>query len=262
MKRQIVFVALFISIIALISVGSYNTNRPSEETHKPLVVVIRIDDIQDYAFKEAQLYLLEHSRLNNMPLSLAIIPTSFGEDHELVEAVKQAIISGSEVTAHGWEHENLSQCTFDEQKMRLLKAKQFLQETLNAEINVLVPPVFSYNTDTINAMEENDYTIISGLTEFHERCWVSENIQSIPGTIELCDFSNNAWHMKSERKIMLELNASIEQYGYAIIVTHPQEFMSDNKLDPEAVMIYEQILQDISEDFSFNTIEGLGKILN
>ena len=262
MNKQKIFALIFVTVMILIAIGLYSTNTPSEKTANPALVVIRIDDIQDYAFKDAQLYLLEHSRHNNLALSLAVIPAYFGEDHELVEAVKQTIISGSEVVAHGWEHENLSQYTFNEQKLRLLKAKQFLEESLDAKTNVLVPPMFSYNNDTIKAMEETDYTIISGLSEFHEKGWISERIQSIPATIELSNFSNNTWHMKSSSTIISELQASIDEHGYAIIVTHPQEFINDNKLNLEAAVKYEQILQEIADDFSFNTIEGLSKILN
>ena len=111
-------------------------------------------------------------------------------------------------------------------------------------------------------MEETEYTIISGLTEFHEKGCVSEKIQSIPATIELSDYSNNAWQMKSKSIIISELQASVKEHGYAIIVTHPQEFINANKLNPEAVMKYEQIVQEIAEDYSFNTIECLSNVLN
>lgn len=260
-KREISVIFLF-SVIILILVGLHSANTPSNEEVNPRIVVIRIDDVQDYAFKDAQLYLLNYSKLNKLPLSLAIIPSYFGKDQDVVDAVKQAIISGSEVTVHGWEHENLSQYTLNEQKIRLLEAKDLLEKTLNIKSNVLVPPMFSYNDDTIKAMEETGYTLISGSSEFHERGWVSEKIQSIPATIELSDYSNNTWQIKSKNKIILELNASIEEHGYAIIVTHPQEFINDNKVNIEVAMKFEQILQDISEDFSFNTIEGLCNTLN
>ncbi len=252
---------LLIPLTIVVAVGLYGTSEPSGES-KPALVVIRVDDIQDYAFRDAQMYLMEQARINSMPLSLAVIPTYFGEDNELVEAVKQTIASGSEVTAHGWKHENLSQYSFNEQKIRLIEARQFIEETLNSEITVLVPPMFSYNNDTVAAMEATDFTIVSGLTEYHEKGWVSEQVQSIPATIELCDLSYDVWTMKSREVVLSEMETSINEYGYAIIVTHPQEFITDNKLNPEIASKYEQILQAIAQNYSFNTIEGLGKVLD
>ena len=262
LNRKKLFSFITALLIIAILTGAYTLSKTIENANNPALVVIRIDDIQDYAFRDAQLYLMKQARQSGMPLSLAVIPTFFGEDHELVEAVKQTIVSGSEVTAHGWEHENLSQYSLSEQETMLLEAKQFLQETLNSEINVLVPPMFSYNNDTVAAMEATDFTIVSGLTEYHEKGWASEQVQSIPATIELCNLSDNVWTMKSKEAVMSELQASIDDYGYAIIVTHPQEFIADSKLNPDVVSRYEQILQAIAQNYSFNTIEGLSKALD
>lgn len=262
MKWQKIFVILLIALAILVAVGLYGTAEPREELLNPALVVIRVDDLQDYAFRDAQFYLMEQAKQSNMPLSLAVIPTYFGEDHELVEAVKQTVAAGSEVTAHGWEHENLTQYSLGEQETRLLDAKQFLETTLNYEVTVLVPPMFSYNDDTVAAMEATDFTIVSGLTEYHEKGWASGQVQSLPATIELCNLSNNVWTMKSKEVVLSELQTSINEYGYAIIVTHPQEFITDSKLNPETTSNYEQILEAIAQNYSFNTIEGLSKAVN
>jgi peptidoglycan/xylan/chitin deacetylase (PgdA/CDA1 family) len=243
--------------IILAAAGLHFVYEPTESVGNPALVVIRLDDVQDYAFKEAQLYLLNYSTQNKIPLSLAIIPGYFGQDNELIEAIKQNINSGSEITVHGWEHENMSQYTFSEQKIRLINSKQLLKDTLNVETDILVPPMFSYNDDTIRAMEETGYATISGISEFHKKEWISQKIQSIPATIELSDYSNNTWQMKDISAIIPEIESSIEEYGYAIIVTHPQEFMNGNELNLDATVNYEQLLQEIAKDSSFNTIEGL-----
>jgi hypothetical protein len=117
--------------------------------------------------------------------------------------------------------------------------------------------MFSYNSNTIKAMEETNYTLISGISEFHQKGWISEKIQSIPATIELCDFSNNSWKMKSKETISSELKLSIEKFGYAIIVTHPQEFLTNNDLDLEIANHFEKILHEISKNYGFNTINNL-----
>jgi peptidoglycan/xylan/chitin deacetylase (PgdA/CDA1 family) len=157
--------------------------------------------------------------------------------------------------AHGWEHENLSQLTFDEQKVRLLDAKEHLDKLFNTETEILVPPMFGYNNYTIQAMKETGYRIVSGLSEFHNKGWASGEIMSLPATIELSDYSNESWHMKTRSIILNEVENSIETHGYAMIVTHPQEFMKNGDLDPETTTKFGQILQKLSEKFSFTTID-------
>lgn len=257
MNRKKPFSYLLALLIIFTLAGVYILSTSTENVNNPALVVFRIDDIQDYAFRDAQLYLIEHARLSNIPLSLAVIPKFFGEDNELVEAVKQTVVSGSEVTAHGWKHENFSQYPIDEQKIRLLEAKQFLEGTLNSQITVLVPPMFSYNNDTLQAMEETGYTIVSGLAEFHNKGWVSEKVMSLPATIELSDYCDETWHMKTRSVILNEVENSIEMYGYAIIVTHPQEFMKSGNLDYGIAAKFELILQDLSNIFSFTTIKDI-----
>jgi len=78
----------------------------------------------------------------------------------------------------------------------------------------------------------------------------------------LCNLSNNVWTMKSKEVVLFELQTSINEYGYAIIVTHPQEFITDSKLNPETASNYEQILEAIAQNYSFNTIEGLSKAVD
>ena len=107
MKGQIIVAAVLVAVIVFVAFGLHTEPAPLQDNNNPPLVVIRVDDIQDYAFREAQFYLLEHGRHSNIPLSLAVIPTYFGEDNRLVEAVKQTIHTGSELTAHGWEHETL-----------------------------------------------------------------------------------------------------------------------------------------------------------
>lgn len=261
MRRQLYLVV--VSVLVAISIALVLVNGVSvpKNTVNPPVIVVRIDDIQDFAFKDGQLFLMEYCRTNKIPVTLAVIPKAFGKDAELVQTTIKTIESGAEVVVHGWEHEDLTQFAFDEQKMRLLEAKQHLEKILNIETTVLVPPMFSYNNSTIGAMEETGYTVVSGLAEFHELGWVSENILSIPATIELSDYSNEKWQVKSLSVILDEVEASVETHGYAMIVTHPQEFMKDNGLNEEFADEYEEILQEILETFSFNTIEGLSDYL-
>lgn len=114
-KIKALTLAILFTTATLISILALAILRcPTKSTELPLLVV-RVDDIQDFAFKEAQLFLLNYSVKNKLPLSLAVLAGSFGSDTEIVEAVKSAVGFGSEVTVHGWQHENLAELSLIEQ---------------------------------------------------------------------------------------------------------------------------------------------------
>jgi len=244
-----------IMIAAVVMVTLYTELYPIKPS-KPALVTVRVDDVQDFAFRDAQLFLLRYSLENDVPLSLAIIAKDFGSDLEIVKAVKAAVHSGSEVTVHGWKHENLASFTLTAQEEKLREAKRVLGEVLGVNATVLTPPMFGYDDDTLKAMCLTGYKIVSGLAELDQRGPVSEGILSIPATVELSDFANGTWSMKSVEAVINELDASIHLYGYAVILTHPQEFMKDGKLFQDAVATYSNLVQNISYAYSFTGLEA------
>jgi peptidoglycan/xylan/chitin deacetylase (PgdA/CDA1 family) len=253
-KGAIFIVTLFVFLstipIVIIRTSIENKNLPT--------LVIRIDDIQDFAFREAQLFLLNNSINNHVPLSLAIITGMFGGDSEIVQLVKLAVNSGSEVAVHGWEHEDLAKLSFKEQLTLLFQAKNRIKETLDVNTRILVPPMFSFNEATLDAMHEEGYDIISTSKDLHEPGLIS-GARSLPATVELSDYSNGLWMVKSYDSVKTEILMSVQRYGFAVIVTHPQEFMTDGKLNQATVAFYITLLGNLNGTYSLKTLEGLSQ---
>jgi peptidoglycan/xylan/chitin deacetylase (PgdA/CDA1 family) len=256
-RRFVISAVCLVIMISLLPAGVFN--HTAGNMAKP-PVIIRLDDIQDYAFKDAQLFLLDRSINDGLLLSLAVIAGEFGEDREIVEKTKLAVTAGSEVTSHGWNHENFTDFSLEEQSGLLLKSKQIIEEIFNVETTVFVPPMFKFNPDTLTAMSANGYTSISTYTQNAEPGLLS-NIISLPGTVQLSDYENAAWHVKSTELLKEEISASVEKYGFAVIVTHPQEFLTDGKLDPLKTVIYEELLKEIQAKYSLTTFTRLGGCL-
>ena len=244
--------SILLIIIAIITLKTPIGNR------EPPTLVIRVDDIQDFAFREAQLFLLNESIVNQIPLSLALIAGMFGEDRETVQAVKLAVSSGSEVAVHGWKHEDLAKLSFGEQVALLSRSRSQIEEILDYDVEVLVPPMFSFDENTLAAMSEEGYTIVSTLTDYAEPGLLSK-VLSLPATIELSDFSAGTWSMKSLDSVKAEISRSIKKYGFAVIVTHPQEFLNDGELNQVNTELYRALLTTLKEDYSFETLERLGE---
>ena len=244
--------SILLIIIAIVTLKTPIGNR------EPPTLVIRVDDVQDFAFREAQLFLLNESIINQVPLSLAVIVGMFGEDGGIVQTVKLAVSSGSEVAVHGWKHEDLAKLSFGEQVALLSRSRTQAKEMLDYDVEVLVPPMFSFDEDTLAAMNEEGYNIISTVADYVEPGLMS-NVISLPATIELSDFSNGIWNMKSLDSIKAEISRSVQKYGFAVIVTHPQEFINDGELNQVNTELYRALLTTLKEDYSFETLETLGE---
>jgi peptidoglycan/xylan/chitin deacetylase (PgdA/CDA1 family) len=250
-----IFIAGLLILLGLIPVAIIKT---SIENREPPSLVIRVDDIQDFAFREAQLFLLNESVINHVPLSLAVITGMFGEDREVVQTVKLAVSLGSDVAVHGWKHEDLAKLSFREQVALLFQSRSRIKEILDFDTRVLVPPMFSFSEDTMAAMHEEGYNIMSTFADLPEPGSISKVI-SLPATVELSDYSNGTWEMKSSDSVKAEVSRSIQKYGFAVIVTHPQEFLTDGELNQVNVELYRALLRTLKEDYSFKTLEALGE---
>ena len=228
------------------------------ETRELPPLVIRIDDIQDRAFRDATFFLLNENASYRALASLAVIPGRFGDDKEIVAAVKAALGSGSEVTSHGLLHEDLTTFSRAEQVNLLTQARARIKEILGRNTKILVPPSFNFNDNTISAMQATGYTIISSATGFTEPGLLS-TVVSVPGTVNLSVLSNNTtWEMKSNEAVMGEISGSVQKYGFAVVVTHPQEFLKNGILNEADTKSYSALLDSLKQSYTFTTLEKLG----
>jgi hypothetical protein len=241
------FLVLFSVLMVAFEVFSENSQR---------LIVLRVDDVQDFAFREAQLFLLNWSQENSLPLSLGVIAGMFGEDIEILDAVRSAVAHGTEVGVHGWKHENLAELQLWEQMHILFQAKCRMKELLNVDPELLVPPGFSFNEDTISAMREESYSIISTCVDYHQPASFSE-VRSLPATVEASVLTDGVWKMKSAESLLAEVEESFYSYGYTVIVTHPQEFMSNGTFVEATGASFVSLLDDLSETCLFTTFEKL-----
>ncbi|MGD0804531.1 MAG: DUF2334 domain-containing protein [Candidatus Bathyarchaeia archaeon] len=232
-----------------------------EKVGKQSVIVVRVDDIQDYAFRDAQFCILKVSADQHVPLSLSVIPGFFSLDQELIDAVKAAVQNGSEVTDHGWLHENLTTFSLEEQEQRLTLAKNALNNVLGVKTTILVPPDFEFNNDTLLAMKKTGYDTISSSTDFQNAGVGRDGIVNLPSTVNFSDLINDTWYNKPLGQLDSEVNQSVSMYGYAMVVIHPQELLSGDKLNQTAVKTFEDLLTDLSGKYSFTTIKDLSNTI-
>jgi peptidoglycan/xylan/chitin deacetylase (PgdA/CDA1 family) len=255
-KRKVTIIGGAV-ILILLALTAILTVRASTANREPAPVAIRVDDIQDFAFREAQLFLLKESQQENVPLTLAVIAGAFGRDQELVQATRKAISPGCGCAGvHGWQHEDLSQLALEQQTLLLSQAQNRIRQLLDYDTRILIPPLYNANEDTIRAMHADNYTIISTFAGLAEPKSIS-SVTNLPATVAMSTYTNGVWTMKSAEAIKLEMKQSVDQYGLAVIVTHPQEFLAGEKLNPEKTEIFRALLQTLKQDYTLRTLDTL-----
>ena len=228
---------------------------------RPELVVVRIDDIQDQKNHEAQLLLLQYNYANGIPTAMGVITSTFGQDTELVKVVSMAVRGGADVMVHGWEHEDMAKVPMEGQERMLEMARNRLREVINVNASILSPPEFSFNNDTLHAMRTTGFNLISSGINFSAPGRVSNGIINVPATVYFSMVANGTWQMKSVDAICGEVMMSIARYGYAVILTHPQEYIKNGKLDQDALLVYQLVLSRVQESYSFTSMRSLRDLI-
>ena len=220
----------------IISLGNNGTARSNCNC-----VVFRMDDIQDYWLKSGQLAAMNQFISRNQSLTLGIIMDSIGNDTEIVNKVKEGSDSGLfELAVHGWNHTDYTKLSEEEQRKSLDDSNRKMIELFGNTSEIFIPPLNSFNNDTINAMEQVGMKILdANSSSFDElelkghnesRALSSLSIQSkdffyMPSTIAFKDYYQDLPIKNSNQNIFNNVTQSIATNGYAVIIIHPQDFV-------------------------------------
>jgi peptidoglycan/xylan/chitin deacetylase (PgdA/CDA1 family) len=160
-----------------------------------------------------------------------------------MDKVREGVSRGLfELGIHGWNHTDYRNLTQKEQRDSLEMAIKKMKLLFGKESKIFIPPGGEFNNDTIEAMNQLGLRIISG------GMWVEENfdqgksifnatnrvqeddslhqqIYHLPATVSLKGYDNGKWIKNSIENIVNNATDSIDKYGYAIIVIHPQDLL-------------------------------------
>ncbi len=258
---------VFLSIIMFLNAGnyilqpsyseivSYGTNGNALSICN--CVVFRMDDIQDYFVRSAQLAIMNHFIERNKSLTLGIIMNALGNDSELVNKVREGNSSTGglfELAVHGWNHTNYINLTEQEQRLSLEDAHNKMIKLFGKGSDLFIPPYNTFNDDTLNAMRQVNMKIIDGNSSSIDQLQLkansnssndvsnnnntnesttttvssslqSQNIFYIPATISFKDYYGGKYLRNSDQSILGNVTNSIDEYGYAVVVIHPEDFM-------------------------------------
>jgi peptidoglycan/xylan/chitin deacetylase (PgdA/CDA1 family) len=204
-------------------------------------VVFRMDDIQDYWLKSAQLAIMNQFMSDNRSLTLGIIMNDTGNDTEIVNKVKEGRESGLfELAVHGWNHTDYTKLSEDEQRKSLEDSNKKMTELFGNGSEIFIPPLNAFNDYTINAVQQANMTILDANSSSFDELQLNGDNESgtlsslqtpskdffyIPSTISFKDYYQDQPLKNSVQDIFNNVTQSISTNGYAVIIIHPQDFV-------------------------------------
>jgi peptidoglycan/xylan/chitin deacetylase (PgdA/CDA1 family) len=197
-------------------------------------VIFRLDDVGDYSFSNQKRAVMDLFISKNQELVPAIVMGHFGNDSAIVDKVREGYDKGLfELTIHGWDHVKFPGNSMEQQKTWLNASNAKLTKMFGRASNVFVPPLAIYNTDTLIAMSQLGYRILSVENDSepypqfkadasgdHD----SYGIYHLPHSAKFFDYSTNVGVKVPVDELLSDIDAGIEKYGYTVVVMHPQDF--------------------------------------
>lgn len=193
-------------------------------------VSFRLDDVQDYWLNTVQTKIIDTFHQKNASLTIGIIGNHIGYDSKIMEDIKPKIgqYPKLEIANHGWNHENFTQFSREEQNVFMKNTNDRIFAIFGIVPSVFIPPFNAVNSDTMMASLANNFTYISSDVSQDTPFIFIKNAQvyHIPGNAETGNLTNNdkIWSHHNNTHILVKIMSDIHKYGYSVVILHPPEY--------------------------------------
>jgi peptidoglycan/xylan/chitin deacetylase (PgdA/CDA1 family) len=242
--RLVIFSIIFLSVSPVFSFAEVNQDKLTDRTNQKLsdtsnlqscnCVAFRFDDVQGYWLNDVQIAVMETLEKKNVPLTIGIIggeKSQFGKDVKITNFVKDKLLTDKpliEIANHGLNHENFG--TFDKQTQNdlIIKSNERISDILGITPKVFIPPLNEFNDNTINALQNNNFTHFSSMLETSKSPYPFENVPVYhfpeTSTTGIFDEKKGIFKKISNQETLDSIEHGLIKYGFAVVTMHPQEF--------------------------------------
>jgi peptidoglycan/xylan/chitin deacetylase (PgdA/CDA1 family) len=264
-KKTLTVSMLFITILLVIIPRAFSqqvANTTTIASSPCNCVVFRMDDIQDYWIEPAQLAAMNLFISNHQDLTAGLIMHAVGNDSKIINKVQEGYQKGLfELALHGWNHVDYTKLSEEEQKDSLFKANEKMQKLFGSKSDIFIPPYDVFDNTTLKAMAQVGVRILS--SSINEENNIDQKksvfalgrktldtatshnnmtVYHLPATISNDIYMGNKQIRNSLKNVIGNVSQSINSYGYAVVVLHPQDFVKldsngrlTNTLDQEQI---------------------------
>jgi hypothetical protein len=188
---------------------------------------MRMDDVQGHSNNQAQTTIMDIFISRNLKLSAALEMAYIEEDPIVLEKLRQWRDSGLfELTIHGWAHVDYTTLSLSAQEDSFRMANKKLYELYGITSPIFVPPYLKFNADTLQAMKNAEYSIISSArTQDSYPLLDSYGITHLPMTMNFAFSEVDSRGTRTDDEILDALDSDVTQKGFSVFVFHPQDFV-------------------------------------
>jgi len=217
-------------------------------------VAFSLDGVQDYWLNDVQLEILKTFEKTKTDLTIGIIGNHFGLDEKLVNYFKNVLKENEievEIANNGWNYEDYSLLTKEEQSSSVIKGNEQIEKTLSVKPKIFFPPFDKMNENTISALEENgiNYVSASAFSVSVPDNVSNDSIFYLPYRVTTSNFdpSQNQFVGINQDESFLKINQDIDDYGYSVIRLNPQEFsvIEDGVLQNKINLVHLEELESL-----------------
>ncbi len=192
-------------------------------------VAFRFDDVQDFWLNDVQIKFMNVFVEKKIPLTVGIIADSFGDDIKIFNFVNENHKNNFEIASYGIGNIPFTEFSKEEQDDRLKQSVQSIEDKLGVTPKIFVPPQNRFNEDTKQVLVNNGFTHISASLLHGDSPpfpLKGEELYRFPeiGTTGIFDPGNSIFVGISHEETFSDTLEGLEKYGFAVIVSHPQEF--------------------------------------
>jgi len=205
-------------------------------------VVLRVDDIQAYAWGETSRRIIDDATSYGIPLSLAVIPINLRDDFTFYEYLRNQRCE-VEFMLHGWDNQEprpdvgeFAELSKSDARERLGEGIAVMDRLSRQSLVSFVPPLNQMSTGTKEALDELKFKVISTEDDGY-----------------YYDYDVTTFDFDVDELVPADevLRGCEEKFAsgdtLCVIMIHPQDFVTDNKLDQEKYKEYEDLLWGLHE---------------
>lgn len=214
-------------------------------------VIFRLDDIQSYFLEPTQLEIMRTFEAKDVALTIGVIAGSLVDSphSDALYSIMSNLGEKGEVACHSMTHSNFTSLSLDEQKEELSDCRDKLMTLFpGKEINTFIPPYNEFNNDTLEAMREESYSILSSKSTNYSipngSCYNEggnfdeDDIVDLPVGASTGGFGSTLV-LQSAQTVFDQIEKQLKDNGqnWSVVMMHPQEFTKNEvNLDPIATL--------------------------
>lgn len=202
-----------------VNIAEYNYSFPTKK-----VFIIKLDDIQGYAWNDMFINMTEEILKRNLSVTLSAIPLSLQNDKRAIDfLILKSYNSHVEIAMHGTTHsqkeyEKLNESeTFNLAKTGLVE----IQKILKVRPITFIPPENLYNgSETTKALSRLGFVFIASV---HDEYGFDNYMNYVGFTEATKNVSTN--ELNDIREIKKECDRSLDKRNICVITIHPQDYV-------------------------------------